>query len=125
MKSFFSNLLSGLFLSTNKLASEIGRPLSPYGQAKAFRVFRVSVLREVRNFLLGTAGGGFGAFGLESFLLPNGFIDGGATGISLLVTEVTKIPISYFLILINLPFVIISARSISRDFALRTSIAIV
>jgi uncharacterized membrane-anchored protein YitT (DUF2179 family) len=124
MKSFFNNLLSGFFPSTIKRAREIGRPLSPYGQAKAFRVFRVSVMREVRNFLLVTAGVFSAAFGLESFLLPNGFIDGGATGISLLVTEVTKIPISFFLILINLPFVIISARSISRDFAFRTSVGI-
>ena len=38
------------------------------------------------------------AFGLESFLLPNRFIDGGATGISLLITETSSIPL-YLLII--------------------------
>ena len=41
----------------------------------------------------------FAAFGLESFLLPNKFIDGGATGISLLIAEVLDVPL-YILIII-------------------------
>ncbi|HOH38220.1 MAG TPA: YitT family protein, partial [Spirochaetota bacterium] len=40
------------------------------------------------------------AIGLESFLIPNGFLDGGVTGMSMLLSEVTKIPLSVFIIII-------------------------
>ena len=46
------------------------------------------------------------AFGLESFLLPNRFIDGGVTGISLLITETTILPLYALVVLMNLPFLL-------------------
>ena len=101
-----------------------GEPFSPYNRAKAYRLLRMSLLRNIKNFSFITAGVFSAAFGLESFLLPNDFIDGGATGISLLLAEITKIPIYYLLVIINLPFVIIGARTISRDFAVKTAIGI-
>ena len=45
-------------------------------------------------------------FGLKGFLLPNSFIDGGVTGISLIVTELSGIPLSVLLVAINIPFLI-------------------
>src|SRR6476620_9349114 len=42
--------------------------------------------------------------GLKGFLLPNGFIDGGVTGISLLISETTGLSLSLLLLLINIPF---------------------
>ncbi len=70
-------------------------------------------------------GGIFAAgFGLESFLLPNRFIDGGATGISLLVTEVTDVPLSVLIILVNIPFLIMGYRVIGKQFALKAFLAI-
>ena len=65
------------------------------------------------------------AFGLESFLLPNRFIDGGATGISLLITEVLDAPIYLMLILVNLPFLFLGFQVIGKGFALKASAAIV
>lgn len=65
------------------------------------------------------------AFGLESFLLPNRFIDGGATGISLLITEVLETPIYLILILVNLPFLLLGLQVIGRGFALKAGSAIV
>ena len=65
------------------------------------------------------------AFGLESFLLPNRFIDGGATGISLLITEVLDTPIYLVLILVNLPFLFMGFQVIGKGFALKASSAIV
>jgi uncharacterized membrane-anchored protein YitT (DUF2179 family) len=55
------------------------------------------------------------AFGLESFLLPNNFIDGGATGISLLTSELTQVPLCMFLAL----------KVIGKEFAIKTTIAII
>ncbi|WP_237561829.1 YitT family protein [Flagellimonas algicola] len=64
------------------------------------------------------------AFGLESFLLPNVFIDGGVTGISLLVSEVTAAPLWILIVLINLPFIFMGYKVIGKQFALKTAIAI-
>ncbi|HTB99843.1 MAG TPA: YitT family protein, partial [Ferruginibacter sp.] len=64
------------------------------------------------------------AFGLEGFLLPTKFIDGGATGISLLISEVTSIPIYLLLVLINIPFIFLGFRIIGKQFAIKTALAI-
>ena len=64
-------------------------------------------------------------FGLKGFLLPNSFIDGGVTGISLIVTELTGIPLSVLLVATNIPFLIMGFSTISRKFALRSIVAIV
>jgi len=64
------------------------------------------------------------ALGLESFLLPNGFIDGGVTGISLLTLQLTKIPLPLLLIAFNIPFVVLGYFQIGRTFAFRTLLTI-
>ena len=72
--------------------------------------------------LLGVLSAGFG---LNGFLLPNMFIDGGAMGISLTIAELTEIPLSILVVAVNLPFIIIGFSTISRQFALKSIIAIV
>ena len=64
------------------------------------------------------------AFGLESFLLPNNFIDGGATGISLLLFALTKIPLHTWIICVNIPFILLAYKVMGRVFAIKTTIAI-
>lgn len=64
------------------------------------------------------------AFGLESFLLPNKFIDGGATGISLLIAEVADVPLYILIMLVNIPFVILGYKVIGKLFAVKTAFAI-
>ena len=64
------------------------------------------------------------AFGLESFLLPNRFIDGGVTGISLLITETTILPLYALVVLMNLPFLLLGLKVIGKNFAIKTTIAI-
>lgn len=63
-------------------------------------------------------------FGLKGFLIPNKFIDGGATGISLLLTQLTPLSLSLLLILVNIPFILLGFRQISKLFALKTALAI-
>lgn len=64
------------------------------------------------------------AFGLESFLLPNRFIDGGVTGISLLITETSNLPLYALIILVNIPFLILGYRVIGRVFTIKATLAI-
>ena len=63
-------------------------------------------------------------FGLKGFLVPNHFIDGGITGISLLTSQITGLPVSIWLILFNIPFILMGAKQIGKNFAINTSIAI-
>ena len=62
--------------------------------------------------------------GLKGFLLSSNFIDGGVTGISmLLVEDDAGLPVGW-LPLVNLPFVALGLRQIGPAFALRSSLAI-
>jgi uncharacterized membrane-anchored protein YitT (DUF2179 family) len=97
---------------------------SPYVVAKGLREFRINAIGTVRDSFLILCGVGSAAFGLEGFLLPNRFIDGGATGISLLTAEVTSLPISILLVIINIPFVFLGYKVIGKAFAVKTAIAI-
>jgi uncharacterized membrane-anchored protein YitT (DUF2179 family) len=98
--------------------------VSEYMMAKAFREFRITIIKFVRDILLTSLGIFSAAFGLKSFLVPNKFIDGGATGISLLLSELTPLTLPVLLILINLPFMLLGIRIMGRMFALKTSLAI-
>lgn len=70
------------------------------------------------------AGVASAVFALKGFMLPNHFIDGGITGLSILISHGAEETIGYFLILFNIPFVIIGYRKIGKTFALQTTIAI-
>ena len=81
-------------------------------------------IRFIKEILLIIAGVTSACFGLKSFLMPSHFIDGGVTGISLLLSTLTGWNLSYLIVLINIPFVILGYRQIGKGFALKTAIAI-
>jgi uncharacterized membrane-anchored protein YitT (DUF2179 family) len=64
------------------------------------------------------------AFGLKSFLVPNHFLDGGIFGISLLLHAWCGIPVTVFLLLLNLPFFVAGIYSINKRFAIWSSLAL-
>jgi len=80
------------------------------------------LIRDSFFILIGVLSAGFG---LKGFLLPNMFIDGGVMGISLTIAELTEIPLSVLIVVINLPFLIMGFSTISREFALKSIFAIV
>ncbi|MCC2545521.1 YitT family protein [Hymenobacter sp. BT175] len=84
--------------------------------------------RQIRQLLVNlafiAAGVLFAALGLKGFLLPNGFIDGGVTGISLLTSQVSGLSLSLLIVLINLPFIVMGYFQLGRAFALKTLLAI-
>jgi len=80
--------------------------------------------REALNVLLVALGILSAAFGLKGFLLSSRFIDGGVTGVSMLLSDITKLPLALFIPLINLPFIALGYRQIGRRFALKSALAI-
>ncbi|QNH61334.1 YitT family protein [Hymenobacter sediminicola] len=97
------------------------RPLtaSPEPQSKS-RWLR----HNISSALLLLAGVFSAAFGLKAFLLPNDFIDGGVTGISLLVRQLTDWPLSVLIVVINIPFIIMAYFQMDRVLAFKTLCAI-
>ncbi len=84
-----------------------------------------NVAIEVKNSILIILGIFSAAMGIEGFLLSSHFIDGGVTGVSMLIAQVLGIPLALLLVVINLPFIVIGYRQIGPKFALKTSAAIV
>src|SRR5215831_19627196 len=80
--------------------------------------------RELLNALLIVLGILSAGMGLYGFLLSSNFIDGGVTGVSMLVAKITGIPLAVWLPLINLPFIALGYRQIGRAFAARSVLAI-
>jgi uncharacterized membrane-anchored protein YitT (DUF2179 family) len=81
-------------------------------------------LRELLNTLLILAGIFAAGMGLKGFLLSSNFIDGGVTGISMLLAKVTGVSLSVWLPLVNLPFIVLGYHQLGRAFALRSTLAI-
>jgi uncharacterized membrane-anchored protein YitT (DUF2179 family) len=80
--------------------------------------------RYIKDTILIVIGIFSAAFGFKGFLLTNHFIDGGATGISLLISALTKIPLSYLIVGINLPFIVMGHHIVGRQFAIKTALSI-
>ena len=81
--------------------------------------------RELKNAAFIVAGVLAAGMGLKGFLIPSGFIDGGVTGVSLLLAKVTSLPLAVWLPLINVPFVAVGYNQLGRAFAVRSSLAII
>lgn len=65
------------------------------------------------------------AVGLEIFLVPNQIIDGGVVGISIMLSHITGISLSVFVVLLNLPFLYLGYKQIGKSFTLSTLFSIV
>jgi uncharacterized membrane-anchored protein YitT (DUF2179 family) len=97
---------------------------SPYELAKGMKALRQNVAQQVRDAFLIVLGIFSAAFGFKGFLLTNQFIDGGATGISLLLSALTSVPLYVLLICVNIPFIILAYHTVSKIFAIKTMLAI-
>ena len=83
-----------------------------------------NVARGAANFLLITLGIFSAAFGLKGFLLSSRFIDGGVTGVSMLLSDVLDVPLALLIPLINLPFIALGYKQVGARFALKSAAAI-
>ncbi len=120
MNSLWTKIILNTTLRKKKLSK-----YSNYVLAKGLKQFQILFKRRLIQLFLLSMGVLSAGFGLKGFLLPNDFIDGGAVGISLLISEITGWPLSLLLLLINIPFVVLGLRTIGLDFAVKTAIGII
>lgn len=97
---------------------------SDYRNAKQYLEFKITVTRLIKDFFFIIAGIFSASFGFKGFLLTNHFIDGGATGISLLLSSVTGYPLYILIICVNIPFILMAYKVMGRNFAIKTTLAI-
>jgi len=80
------------------------------------------LLSEIFQIALGIL---LASIGLKMFLLPNGFLDGGATGIAILLSELFIFDISYFLLIVSIPFLILAWFSLSKRIFIKSVLSII
>jgi uncharacterized membrane-anchored protein YitT (DUF2179 family) len=86
---------------------------------------RIPFSHLIKDYLFSIVGVLIAGFALQSLLVPNGFLDGGVTGISLLLHEFYHWPLSVIIVVANLPFIIMSAFLVNRHFATKTLASII
>jgi uncharacterized membrane-anchored protein YitT (DUF2179 family) len=74
----------------------------------------------LKKFIFITIGAIMMAVALEIFLVPNQIIDGGITGISIVLSKVTALPLGIFIFILNLPFLLVGYKQIGKTFAIST-----
>jgi len=120
-------LLSNIILSAaRKTSGPKPRRESHYRRdaRQRYRNRRVRI-NAVKDVVLLGAGILCAGFGLRGFLIPNHFIDGGVTGISLMLEQLTPWSLSIWLVLVNLPFIFLAFTQVSKMFALKTALSII
>jgi uncharacterized membrane-anchored protein YitT (DUF2179 family) len=77
-----------------------------------------------KNLLQTVIGCSLAVLAMQGFLIPNRFLDGGITGISILLHKLYHINISILSIILNIPFIYLGYRRIGKTFAVQTIIAV-
>jgi uncharacterized membrane-anchored protein YitT (DUF2179 family) len=124
MNPFWTQIITQTTLKYKNRGKVRTRDYSTFELAKGHKEFLIMTKRFLKDAILITIGVFSAAFGFKGFLLSNHFIDGGATGIALLVSALTKIPLYALIICVNIPFIIMGNNIMGRVFAIKTSFAI-
>ncbi len=78
-----------------------------------------------KNLLQILIGTGLAVIAMKGFMIPNRFLDGGVTGISILLHEIFHFNISLAVLVLNLPFIYLGYKRIGKTFAVETTIAVI
>ncbi len=119
-KVFINNVFKDL-----KRKGKTATTVTQYELARRIQILKINVKFNLKSGILLLLGVLSAGFGLKSFLLPSEFIDGGAVGISLLIAEISNLPLPILLIIINLPFVFLGFKTIGNEFAIKTILGII
>ena len=72
------------------------------------------------SFVMLTLGSFLAALALETFLIPNTILDGGVTGVSIIISKLSKLPMSLLVLVLNIPFVYVGYKNLGKRFLART-----
>ncbi len=104
---------------------KVKRRRSDRDNERLIKEIKKSLYNDISSFLFIFVGIISTAFGLNSFLVPNGFISGGILGISLLTETITSYRLSILIVLINAPLIIVSYFQVGKNYVVKSVIAVV
>ena len=81
--------------------------------------------RNILTFIMLIIGTIIAAAALECFLIPNTILDGGITGISIIIYKLFQVPLWLLVIVINIPFIFIGYKNLGKNFLIRTLISMI
>lgn len=79
--------------------------------------------KQILDFLMIMVGAAIAAFAIEEFLVPCTILDGGVIGIGIMINRMTHVPLSILTIALNLPFLIVGAKSLGKEFIFKSGFA--
>jgi uncharacterized membrane-anchored protein YitT (DUF2179 family) len=82
-------------------------------------------LRRILQVIMVIIGGFIAAYGLETVLIPNSVSDGGVTGVSIVGSQLSGMPLGILIAALNIPFIWLGYKQIGKSFAIRSIIGIV
>ena len=88
------------------------------------KVKKTPWLYEIIRYFLIIVGAGIAAFAVENILVPNSILDGGVTGISIILNLLFKWRLSLCIIIINIPFLYIGFKNLGAKFLVKTIFSI-
>ncbi|MEP7266386.1 MAG: YitT family protein [Saprospiraceae bacterium] len=124
MNPFWTQLIIQTTLHHKEKKIDHKNQFSDFKLAKGYREFLINLKRHIKDFFLITIGIFSASFGFKGFLLTNHFIDGGATGIALLLSALTELPLYILILCVNIPFIILAYKVLGKQFAIKTTLAI-
>lgn len=77
-------------------------------------------IRLVKTYIILFIGSILAAFGLEEFIIPNHFIDGGVVGVAIVLNHLLPLSFAVYIVILNLPFLYLGYRYIGKSFAFAT-----
>lgn len=83
-----------------------------------------NIMRFLKRALFLTIGALITAVGLELFLIPNKLVDGGIIGVSIMASHLTKFSLAFYIVVLNLPFLVLGYLHIGKTFAISTLYAV-
>ena len=115
-----------VFQTSHDKESYISNTIKRCFMARKYLVDQIE-WEEVSNFkslLQITAGAGMSVLAMKGFMIPNEFMNGGITGISILLHEVFHINISLLVITLNFLFIYLAYKRFGKTFAVQTTVAV-
>ncbi|MBD5471033.1 MAG: YitT family protein [Lachnospiraceae bacterium] len=82
-------------------------------------------MNEIFNYVALVVGAMIAAFSIEEFLVPCTILDGGVVGISIMINNLSRIPLGVLTLVLNLPFLVVGMRKLGIEFIAKSAVAMV
>ena len=81
------------------------------------------IANSILSIVLIVIGCALASFSIGAILIPNLILDGGINGISIMLAQVTSIKTSIYIVLLNIPFIVLGYKSLGKEFVFKALFA--